>query len=94
VVEPGEYFDHAYNQALAMRDELSPAAFAVFAAWSLLIGTRGHPGLVQAVRLTLSEKSAIWQTFLLRQRAIATLIAGTPAIGPSPPAMLRTPEVR
>jgi glycosyltransferase involved in cell wall biosynthesis len=71
-----DYFDQSYNYTLAISDELSPVRMAVFVLWSLLIGTRAHPGLLQTLRLTLSEGHAVWQKFYLCQRAIATVCAG------------------
>ncbi len=64
-----DYFDQCYNHTLALWDELPAARLAAFAIWSLLIGTRAHPGLLQTLRLTPSEGKAIWRKFLLSQRA-------------------------
>jgi GT2 family glycosyltransferase len=68
-----DYFDQSYNYALALWDELPAPGRAVFAAWSLLVGTRVHPGLLQTVRLTPGEGRAIWRKFALCQRAIAAV---------------------
>ncbi len=60
--------DWAFNEVVALWDELPPWRRGVFAAWSLLVGTRVCPGLVQAVRFTPRLGFASWQRFLLAQR--------------------------
>ena len=60
--------DLAYNEVIALWDEMPPARRAGFMAWSLLVGTRVCPGLVQAVRFTPQLGFASWQRFLLAQQ--------------------------
>lgn len=80
-----DYFDQCYNYCLALRDELPPARRAAFRVWSLLVGTRSHPGLLQAVRLTPREGATIWHKFLLCRRARAAVQGSVPIRQPRPP---------
>ncbi len=73
LAEPDAYSSQCYNFAMTLWDELSPAGRVAFAVWSPLVGTRGQPGLLQAVRLTARERATIWRKFLLCQHAIATV---------------------
>jgi len=57
-----------HNEVLALWDELSPPRRVVFAVWSLLVGTRQAPGLVQAVRFTPRLGWASWTRFALAQK--------------------------
>lgn len=72
------FHDWAFNEVVALWDELPPWRRVVFAAWSLLVGTRVCPGLVQAVRFTPRLGLASWQRFVLAQRgkldALRTLL--------------------
>jgi hypothetical protein len=70
-----EYFGQCYNLAITLWDELSGAGRAAFAVWWLLVGTRGQPGLLQAVKLTPREGATIWRKFLLSQHAISIVYA-------------------
>lgn len=84
-----DYFDQCYNYSLALWDELPPARRVAFCVWSLLVGTRAHPGLLQTVRLTSREGTTIWHKFFLCQRAIATVygsILAHPRLPPAPAA--------
>ncbi len=65
-----EYFDHCYNHALALWEDLSPAGRAAYKLWSPLIGTRARPGLLQVLRLLPREGAAIWHKFRLCRRAV------------------------
>ncbi len=72
------FHDWAFNEVVALWDEFPPWRRTVFAAWSLLVGTRVCPGLVQAVRFTPRLGLASWQRFVLAQRgkldALRTLL--------------------
>ena len=46
--------DTVHNETLALLEFLPPPRRLLFAAWSVLIGARGAPGLAQMVRLALS----------------------------------------
>jgi len=52
-------FDEAHNETLALLAYLPPAARGVFCAWSVLIGTRATPGLVQWARFALRGNPVI-----------------------------------
>ncbi len=69
-VQDHEGFDALmYNEVLALWGEFSPLRRLVFAGWSLLVGTRIAPGVVQAIRFTPRLGLASWQRFLMTQRA-------------------------
>lgn len=61
--------DLAYNEVVALWDDMPAARRAGFMAWSLLIGTGVCPGLVQAVRFTPRLGLASWQRFLIAQQS-------------------------
>jgi len=58
----------AFNEVVAVWDEFPSWRLAVFFAWSLLVGSRVCPGLVQAIRFTPTLGLASWQRFALAQR--------------------------
>lgn len=60
--------DFAFNEVVALWDEFPLWRRGVFAIWSVLVGTRVCPGLVQAVRFTPRLGLASWQRFALAQR--------------------------
>ena len=60
--------DLAFNEVLALWDELSSVRLVAYAAWSLAVGTAICPGLLQAVRFTPKLGLASWQRFALTQR--------------------------
>jgi GT2 family glycosyltransferase len=60
--------DWAFNEVIAIWDEFPPWRRGVFIAWSLLVGTRACPGLVQAIRFTPTLGRVAWQRFLLAQQ--------------------------
>jgi GT2 family glycosyltransferase len=62
------FSEWAFNEVVAVWDEFPPWRLAVFFVWSLLIGTRVCPGLLQAIRFTPSLGLASWQRFVLAQR--------------------------
>lgn len=59
--------DWAYNEVVALWDHFPPWRRGVFMVWSVLVGTRVCPGLVQAVRFTPRLGRASWQRFRLAQ---------------------------
>ncbi len=69
LTDPASFFDSCYNNVVALWDTLPPARRAAYAAWALLVGTRGVPGLVQAVRTTPGQGLAAWRKLLLCQQA-------------------------
>jgi GT2 family glycosyltransferase len=77
--DPLGYEESAYNHVLALWDALSPAGRVVFALWSVLVGMRVRPGLLQALRLTPREGKLAWRKLALHQRgcfaAYATLLS-------------------
>lgn len=88
-VQDHEGFDALmYNEVLALWDEFSPTRRLVFAGWSLLIGTRIAPGMIQAIRFTPRLGLASWQRFLMTQRAkfgaMRELSGAAKAPGPQP----------
>ena len=68
VTDQRGFKDFAFNEVVALWDELSPARRAAFVAWSVLVGTRVCPGLAQAVRFTPRLGLASWQRFRLAQQ--------------------------
>jgi GT2 family glycosyltransferase len=70
VADAQGFRNFAYNGVVAMWEEFSPLRRAAFVTWSLLIGTRVCPGLVQAFRLTRSMGVASWKRFWLAQQGI------------------------
>lgn len=60
--------DFAFNEVVAVWDELPPIRLLAFAVWSLTIGTGVCPGLLQAVRFTPRLGFASWQRFALAQQ--------------------------
>jgi GT2 family glycosyltransferase len=77
------FYDHAYNFAVALWDDLTAPRRCAFMAWSFLVGTGTCPGLVQAVRYTPRLGRASWQRFWLNQRAFTAafrdMLRGVPA---------------
>ncbi len=63
IVDPTGFQDFAYNEVVGVWHSLSLVGKPAFVAWSLLIGTRVCPGLVQAVRFTPSLGRVSWQRF-------------------------------
>lgn len=69
LTDPAGFFDSCHNYVVALWDTLSPSRRVAYAAWAMLVGTRGLPGLVQAVRTTPVQGLAAWRKFLLCQQA-------------------------
>jgi GT2 family glycosyltransferase len=65
----------AYNGAVAFWEEFSLVRRFVFLLWSLLVGTRVCPGLVQAIRFTPSMGWGSWYRFHLAQQGICSAYA-------------------
>jgi GT2 family glycosyltransferase len=63
----------AFNQSLTICETLGRPRAAVFLLWSVLVGTRGEPGMLQMMRLYPSQRAAA----LVRTRAtIRGVVAG------------------
>jgi cellulose synthase/poly-beta-1,6-N-acetylglucosamine synthase-like glycosyltransferase len=61
----------AFNNVVALWDELSPFRMLVFATWSFAIGVRVCPGIIQAIRFTPSMGLvASWYRFFVAQRGL------------------------
>jgi GT2 family glycosyltransferase len=79
----------AYNNVVALWEELSPPRHLAFLLWSFLIGTGTCPGLVQALRFTPRLGVGSWQRFWTAQEGKAAayrrlLQAGsTPSFNPA-----------
>ncbi len=69
IVDPQSFKDFAYNEVLSIWDSLYKTQKMVFVGWSLLVGTRVCPGLVQAIRFTPSMGRQSWYRFGLAMRA-------------------------
>ncbi len=67
--DPLGYADSGYNMGLTVWDALGPLRRLALVPWSLLVGTRLYPGLLQALRLTPREGWVAWRKFALYQRA-------------------------
>ena len=69
IQDAAAYKAFAYNEVIGIWDYLTPLRKAAFVLWSLFIGTRVCPGLVQAVRFTPTFGRTSWYRFLLAQKA-------------------------
>jgi cellulose synthase/poly-beta-1,6-N-acetylglucosamine synthase-like glycosyltransferase len=67
LVDPRQHFDRGYNEMVAWT-ALPRLRRAVYVAWSLAVGTRTSPGLVQAIRFTPAIGLAAWTRMLHFQR--------------------------
>jgi GT2 family glycosyltransferase len=61
----------AFNEVVARWDHLSVVRRVVFLAWSMAVGVRICPGLVQAIRFTPTMGWASWRRFWIAQQGIA-----------------------
>ena len=79
-------FNATYNETIALWEHLSLARRAVFFLWSFLIGTRGTPGLLQAVRLLCLRRRHVPGRLraAIAGRWAAIRAANTRATGPCP----------
>ncbi len=75
IVDPTGFQNFAYNEAVGVWDSLSLIGKPAFVLWSLLIGTRVCPGLVQAVRFTPSLGWVSWQRFRYAAKAKLQAVA-------------------
>ncbi len=71
VADATGFRNFAYNGVVAVWDEFSPLRRTAFLLWSILVGTRVCPGLVQAIRFTRSMGLASWKRFWIAQQGIA-----------------------
>jgi GT2 family glycosyltransferase len=62
------YIDSVYNYVLVTWGGLPLLSKPIFLIWSLLVGIRPYPGVLQAVRFAPSQKGLIWRKFVLCQR--------------------------
>ncbi len=69
LADPDGFYDAAYNLQLALRLNLSGPRLWMWRIWSLLVGARAYPGVVQALRLTVSEGAVAWRKFALCVKA-------------------------
>jgi cellulose synthase/poly-beta-1,6-N-acetylglucosamine synthase-like glycosyltransferase len=80
IADPEPFVEFAYNEVIGIWDSLSLPRKIVFVLWSVLVGTRVCPGLVQAVRFTPNLGWQSWYRFVLAQRgkraAVADLVRG------------------
>jgi cellulose synthase/poly-beta-1,6-N-acetylglucosamine synthase-like glycosyltransferase len=63
------HYDASYNETVALWAHLTWPRRLAFGAWSLTIGTRDAPGLVQAVRWTRSLRLLAWRRVATTIRA-------------------------
>lgn len=68
ILDPLPFLDFAFNEVIGIWDALSATRKAAFILWSILIGTRVCPGLVQAVRFTPRLGRQSWYRFFLAQK--------------------------
>ena len=59
--DKGGLFDLAYNEVIALWDGFGPVGRLVYMTWSVLIGTGGSPGIVQAIRYTPRLGAGSWR---------------------------------
>ena len=80
ITNPTAFEDFAYNEVVSIWDSLRLVQRPVFLLWSLLVGTRVCPGLVQAVRFTPSLGRESWYRFKIalrgKSKAIRDLLLG------------------
>lgn len=70
---PVAVYNSSYNEALILLEHfyLTPGKrtrILIYLVWSLLLGTRRAPGLVQALRFTPRFRGAAWRRFLMTQQ--------------------------
>jgi GT2 family glycosyltransferase len=68
----------AFNQVITLRDELHGPRFVVFVIWSILIGTRACPGLMQALRFTPKLGVQSWRRFAYFQKGLREAVFAGP----------------
>jgi GT2 family glycosyltransferase len=67
-MDPIEIHDAAFNMVIALWDGLSPFQRGAFVIWSLAVGTKVEPGLVQAIRFTPRLGLESWRRFFFAQK--------------------------
>lgn len=72
VFNPEAHFNQAHNRVLSVWEHFGAGQRAVFFAWSLLVGTRLDPGLVQIVRLLPKDAQVLRRA----QQSFRGLLAG------------------
>lgn len=68
VVDRQGFKDLAYNDVVALWDELPRFRHLAFGLWSVLVGTSICPGLLQAIRFTPRLGWASWERLVLAQQ--------------------------
>lgn len=68
--DPQALADACYNYVIAVWDSLQPAGRVASIFWVVLVGMRVCPGLLQAIRLTPSQRGISWRKFAIAQRAV------------------------
>jgi glycosyltransferase involved in cell wall biosynthesis len=58
------YYNAAYNQTLVLLDHQSKFQVVAYLCWTILIGTRGCFGLMQAARFLISQRMLIFDKWL------------------------------
>lgn len=71
VTDVESFRNYAFNGVVALWDELPLTRQLAFAAWSVLVGTRVCPGLVQAFRFTPSLGWEAWRRFGIALQGLA-----------------------
>jgi GT2 family glycosyltransferase len=66
--DEGSFRDFAYNDVLSIWLALKGTRKLAFMTWTVLVGTRVCPGLVQAVRFTPRLRGASWRRFYVAQQ--------------------------
>ena len=69
-----QLFDFSFNEVVALWRAMHWPRRLCFVIWSLLIGTRVSPGLVQAIRFTPQLRHRAWERFAAVQRGKAVAI--------------------
>ncbi|ADW71490.1 glycosyltransferase [Granulicella tundricola] len=60
--------DFNYNEVVGLWGALTPLGRLAFFVWSLLVGTRVAPGLLQAIRFTPTLRGNAWLRFVVAQQ--------------------------
>lgn len=68
ITDPQAFEDFSYNEVVSIWDSLTRPTKLIFIIWSLLIGTRVCPGIVQAIRFTPSLRGVAWYRFAVAMR--------------------------
>ncbi|MBD2101121.1 glycosyltransferase [Leptolyngbya sp. FACHB-261] len=69
-------YDSSFNEALVLLDYLPASRRALYLSWSLLIGTRKSPGILQAMRFTVPFGALAWlRCFTVQRGKFSALLA-------------------